>query len=412
MANYAYDLLLKGATVIDPKNNINEKMDVAVKDKKIAAVDKDIDPALSKKTITLSENLIVVPGLIDMHCHLCPTYPVAEDGLACIHPEAHLFQAGVTTAVDAGTCGIRDFVSFKENLIDKTKVRVLAMINIADGGMVNLESEQRLSDFRPKAVAGMAESFRDTVVAVKTAHYWVGKPFTKEHPAWASVDATLEAARLCGLRAMFDFQPTLPERSYQDLVLKKLAPGDIHTHMYAQQFPVIDENGKVSEFLFEARARGVLFDLGHGAGSFWFRNAVPALEQGFAPDVLSTDLYFDNVAGPVYGLTHIMSKYLSMGMPLTEIIRKTTVAPAEILGHTELGTLSVGKCADITVLDKVTGTFGFSDAGRARMTGDKKLVCEMTIRNGEIVYDINARANTDWENAPEEYWHSPGVIKD
>ena len=131
-----------------------------------------------------------------------------------------------------------------------------------------------------------------------------------------------------------------------------------------------------------------------------------------APDILSTDLYFDNVAGPVYGLTHIMSKYLSMGMPLTEIIRKTTVSPAGILGHPELGTLSVGSCADITVLDKVTGTFGFSDAGRAKMMGDKKLVCEMTIRNGKIVYDINARANVEWENAPEEYWHSPGVIRD
>lgn len=409
---YMYDLLLKGGHVIDPKNNINEKMDVAVKDKKIALVAKDIAPQTAKKVIVLEDGLYVVPGLIDMHCHLCPTYPVADDGLSCIHPEAHLFQVGVTTAVDAGTCGIRDFVHFKENLIDKTKVRVFAMINIADGGMVNLESEQRLSDFRPKAVAGMAESFKDTVVAIKTAHYWVGKPFTREHPAWASVDATLEAARLSNLRAMFDFQPTLPERSYQDLVLKKLAPGDIHTHMYAQQFPVIDENGKVSEFLFEARNRGVLFDLGHGAGSFWFRNAIPALNHGFDPDTLSTDLYFDNVAGPVYGLTHIMSKYLSMGMPLETIIYKTTVRPAEIIGHTELGTLTPGSCADITVLDKVTGRFGFSDAGRAKMTGDKKLVCEMTIRNGEIVYDINARANCEWTNAPKEYWHSPGVIRD
>ena len=210
---------------------------------------------------------------------------------------------------------------------------------------------------------------------------------------------------------MFDFQPTVPGRSYQDLVLKKMAPGDIHTHMYAQQFPVIDEDGKVSEFLFEARARGVLFDLGHGAGSFWLRNAVPAWEQGFQPDTLSTDLYFDNVAGPVFGLTHIMSKYLNIGMPLREIIFRTTQRPAQILHHTELGTLSSGSCADVTVLSVSEGKFGFADAGRAKMTGSRRLQCEMTIRAGEVVYDVNARSMCQWQDAPEEYWHSPGVIK-
>lgn len=406
-----YDLILKGGHVIDPASGLSAVADVAVKDKKIALVAADIAADEGKKVIDVSD-CIVIPGLVDMHCHLYPSFPVAEDGLACIHPEAHLFQCGVTTAVDAGTCGVRDFLYFKERIIDRTKVRILAMINIADGGMVNLESEQRLSEFRPKAVAGMAESCRDVVVAIKTAHYWVGKPFTAEHPAWASVDATLEAARLCGLPAMFDFQPTLPERSYQQLVLEKLQAGDIHTHMYAQQFPVIDENGKVSDFLFRARERGVLFDLGHGAGSFWLRNAVPAYEQGFGPDTLSTDLYFDNVAGPVYGLTHIMSKYLNIGMPLEEIIYRTTQRPAQVIGHPELGTLKEGSCADITVLKCEKGRFGFADAGRARMTGDRVLRAEMTVRDGEIVYDINARALCDWHDAPEEYWHSPGVIHD
>ena len=409
MQNCQFDILLTGGTVIDPANQLNEPMELAIKDGKIARVAKHIEKTSARKVVDVT-GCYVTPGLVDMHCHRYPSFPVAEDGLACIHPEAHLFQTGVTTAVDAGTCGIRDFVHFKENLIDKTKVRVLAMINIADGGMVNLESEQRLSDFHPKAVAGMAASFPETVVAIKTAHYWVGKPFTKEHPAWASVDRTLEAARLCGLPAMFDFQPTLPERSYQELVLEKMEAGDIHTHMYAQQFPVIDENGKVSEFLFIARERGVLFDLGHGAGSFWLRNAIPAWEQGFQPDTLSTDLYFDNVAGPVFGLTYIMSKYLNIGMPLEEIIFRTTLRPAQVIHHPELGTLSEGSCADVAVLSIAEGKFGFEDAGRAKMTGNKKLTCEMTIRAGEIVCDVNARAMCDWETAPEEYWHSPGVI--
>lgn len=411
MENRMYDLILKGGHVIDPASKCSEIMDVAICQGTIACKAKDLSQAKAKKVIDV-KGCYVVPGLVDMHCHLYPSFPVEPDGLSCIHPDAHLFQVGVTTAMDAGTCGIRDFVAFKERIIDTCKVRIVAMINIADGGMVNLESEQRLSEFRPKAVAGMAESFPGVVVGVKTAHYWVGKPFTEEHPAWASVDATLEAARLCGLPAMFDFQPTLPERSYQDLVLKKMAPGDIHTHMYAQQFPVIDENGKVSEFLFKARERGVLFDLGHGAGSFWLRNAIPAWKQGFGPDTISTDLYFDNVAGPVYGLTHIMSKYLNIGMPLEEVIYRATKRPAELIGHPELGTLTEGCCADVTVLRREEGVFGFSDAGRAKMTGNQKLVCEMTIRGGEIVYDINARALCDWKDAPEEYWHSPGVIRD
>lgn len=411
MEGLKYDLILRGGHVIDPASKCSEVMDVAISGGKIAAKGKNLAGQAAKKVIDVA-GCYVVPGLVDMHCHLYPSFPVRPDGLSCIHPDAHLFQVGVTTAMDAGTCGIRDFVTFKEEIIDTCKVRIVAMINIADGGMVSLESEQRLSEFRPKAVAGMAESFPGVVVGVKTAHYWVGKPFTEEHPAWASVDATLEAARLCGLPAMFDFQPTLPERSYQDLVLKKMAPGDIHTHMYAQQFPVIDENGKVSEFLFEARRRGVLFDLGHGAGSFWLRNAIPAWQQGFGPDTLSTDLYFDNIAGPVYGLTHIMSKYLNIGMPLEEVIYRSTQRPAELIGHPELGTLKDGCCADVTVLRCEEGVFGFSDAGRARMTGSKKLVCEMTIREGEIVYDINARSLCDWQSAPAEYWRSPGVIRD
>ena len=406
------DLLLTGGHVIDPANGIDGPADVGIRDGKIAfaggapSVPSGIK---ARKQIDVT-GCFVTPGLIDMHCHLYPSFPVAEDGLSCIHPEAHLFQCGVTTAMDAGTCGIRDFVFFKENLIDRTKVRVLAMINIADGGMVNLESEQRLKDFHPEAVAGMARSFPETVVGIKTAHYWVGKPFTEEHPPWASVDRTLEAARLSGLPAMFDFQPTLPERSYQDLVLKKMAPGDIHTHMYAQQFPVIDGNGKVSAFLFEARERGVLFDLGHGAGSFWLRNAIPAWEQGFMPDTLSTDLYFDNVAGPVFGLTTIMSKYLNIGMPLQEIVFRTTQRPAQVLRRPELGTLSPGSCADVTVLSVTEGHYGFADAGRAMMSGTRRIQCEMTVRAGEIVYDLNARSLCPWREAPEEYWRSPGVI--
>lgn len=409
MQSATVDLLLHGGHVIDPARALDGVFDVAVKDGKIFAVEPDLSHLHAAKQADVS-GLYVTPGLVDMHCHAYPHFPLADDGLACIEADAHMFQHGVTTCVDAGTCGTRDFIQFKELFADKSRVRMLAMLNIASGGMVNLESEQDYHNFHPQAVAGMARAYPQLVVAIKTAHYWVGKAFDAAHPAWASVDATLEAAALAGLPAMFDFQPTLPERSYEDLILKKLRPGDIHTHMYAQQFPVLDEAGKVNSALHEARARGVLFDLGHGAGSFWFRNAIPALAQGFGPDTLSTDLYFDNVAGPVYGLTSILSKYWNMGMELPELIFRSTKRPAQVIGHPELGDLAPGACADIAVLEARTGSFGFADGGRARMAGTKKLECVMTVREGSIVYDLNALALPQWETAPAPYWHAPGVL--
>ncbi|WP_312640972.1 amidohydrolase/deacetylase family metallohydrolase [Hydrogenoanaerobacterium sp.] len=409
MEHQSADLILKGGHVIDPANQIDGICDMAVKDKKIFAVGKDLSCLRCAQTVDVS-GLYVVPGLIDMHCHAYPKFPLATDGLACIEADAHMFQQGVTTCVDAGTCGIRDFYRFKEDIIDHSQVRLLAMVNISHGGMVNLETEQDPDNFHPAAVAGLAKAHPELVVAIKTAHYWVGKPFDATHPAWASVDATVEAAALCGLPAMVDFQPTLPGRSYEDLILKKLRAGDIHTHVFAQQFPILDGNGQLNPALIQARERGVLFDLGHGAGSFWFRNAVPAFAQGFVSDTLSTDLYFDNVAGPVFGLTSIMSKYWNIGMGLNEIIYRTTKRPAQVIGRPSLGDLSVGSCADVAVLEARDGKFGFADGGHARMAATKKLECVMTLRAGKIVYDLNAISRPDWQTADASYWCSPGIL--
>ena len=209
---------------------------------------------------------------------------------------------------------------------------------------------------------------------------------------------------------MIDFQPNLPERTYEELILKKLRKGDIHTHVYAQQFPIVDERGKVNDIMFEARKRGVIFDLGHGAGSFWFRNAVPAYEQGFYPDTISTDLYADNMNGPVFNLLHIMSKYLAVGMPVEEVLYRTTKRPAEIIGHPELGNLRVGGVADIAVLKIRNGEFGFSDSGNAALPGTSMFECLLTVRNGEIVYNPMAYGMPYWKDAAEPYWHAPGVL--
>lgn len=407
MNESACDLLLRGGRVIDPASGVNADADVAIRDGRILAVGHLTD--MAAKTVLDVTGCMVVPGLIDMHCHCFPTFPFSDQTLPTIHPDAHMLQNGVTTCVDAGTCGWQNFPQFYETVIKKARVRVLAFLNIADRGMACMADEDDPARLRPGVAAEVAKAYGDAIVGIKTAHYWVGKPFDALHAPWASVDAALEAAQRSGLPCMADVQPTLPERSYPAL-LERLRPGDIHTHVYAQQFPVLDAQGRVSDFLLEARARGVAFDLGHGAGSFWFRNAVPALRQGFPPDTLSTDLYLDNVAGPVIGLMHVMSKYLCMGMPVPEIIRRVTAAPAALIRRPELGTLAPGACADVAVLRIVEQPVHFADSGRARMAGDRFFQCMAALRGGQIAYDPYALSLHDWESAPAPYWTPPGVL--
>lgn len=417
MSRQTKDIILQGGIVLDPSQGMKKKADVRISNGKIAEITESgaespavYMPESGEVTVVNVEGCYVSPGLIDMHCHIYPVFPIEKDGLPTIQPEAHMFQSGVTTAVDAGTCGSRDFIRFKEEVIDKSRLRILAFINIASGGMVSLDSEQDIKEFHPEIAAAIARTFDETVVGVKTAHYWVGKPFDAAHPAWESVDRCVQAGELCRKPVMADFQPNLPGRTYEELILEKLRPGDIHTHVYAQQFPILDEKGCVRREMFEARRKGVLFDLGHGAGSFWFRNAVPAWQQGFSPDVISTDLYLDNVAGPVINLIHVMSKYLSMGMTIEEVIFRTTKRPAEVIGHTELGDLRINGCADIAVLKVQEGNFSYADSGHARMNGSKRLECVMTIRDGHIVYDPMGLAMPLWQIAPEAYWKAPGVL--
>lgn len=411
MSEKQIDLLLKGGHVIDPANGIDEKKDIAVRGGEICAVADEIGQETAKKTLDVS-GLFVVPGLIDMHCHCYPVFPRHADTLPTIDPDGHMLQSGVTTAVDAGTCGWRDFPKFKEEVIDRSKIRLLAFLNIASGGMVHMDTEEEPAKFHPQITAAAAKEYADAVVGIKSAHYRVGIPFDAAHTPWASVDAAVEAAAQSGTPCMVDMQPNLPERTYPELILTHLRPGDIHTHVYAQQFSLFDGEGKVASYMWEARERGVCFDLGHGAGSFWFRNAVPALRQGFYPDTISTDLYTDNVGGPVISLTHVMSKYLCMGMPLAGVIYRTTVRPAEVIRRPKLGTLSVGACADIALLRLWEEPVAYADSGRARLRGNLRIECAGTIRAGELVYNPYALGMPDWEDAPEAYWRAPGVLTD
>lgn len=399
----SFDLLLKNGHVIDPANARDAVMDVAVLDGKIASVGADINPDTAAHVVDVT-NHIITPGILDIHTHVYQFSSTADAYVGGMHADAHLLACGVTTTVDAGTTGWKDFSNFLDDTITKSKVRILALINIAAGGMVTASSEQNIHDMQPGVVAALIDAYPDVCVGVKAAHYWTKDPWDAEHPPWASVDKAVEAGELCGKPVMVDFWPRPPERSYQELILNKLRPGDIHTHVFAQQFPIIDENGKVYNHMFQARERGVIFDLGHGAGSFWFRNGVPAMEGGFVPDSISTDLHMGNVNGPVVSMLTTMSKLLSMGLPLQEVIMRSTVAPAREIGRPDLGNLSLGAEADIAVLQHLYGSFGYSDCGRAKITGTEKLECVMTLRAGAIAYDPTGLSMPDWHDAPEAYW--------
>jgi dihydroorotase len=397
-----YDLLLKDGHVIDPANNIDGKMDVGIRDRKIKKVALDIPASEATKVVDVSDHY-VTPGIIDIHTH------VYTGWLSSLVADSHLFSSGVTTTVDAGSAGWKNFIDFKETCVDRSRVRILAFINVASGGMVLADTEQNPKEMHPKIAASMAEIYPNIIVGIKAAHYWTSKPWDSEHPPWASVESAVEAGNICGKPVMVDFWPRLPERPYSDLILKKLRPGDIHTHVFAQQFPIVDKDGKVYDYMWQARERGVIFDLGHGAGSFWFRNAVPAWNDGFCPDSISTDLHTGNINGPVVSTLNTMSKYLSIGMPLQEVIYRSTVTPAKEIGHPELGTLSAGSEADVAVIKRLEGTFGFADCGRAKMTGKHKLDCIMTIRAGDIVFDPTGLSMPEWVDAPAPYWVIPSL---
>ena len=379
-----YDLLLKGGQVIDPANHVNAVRDIAVTGDKIARVAENIPAAEAKKVVDVS-GYIITPGLVDIHTHLF----VEDPGGWGIYPDLSAFPSGVTTAVDAGSSGWKNFELFKTRVIDKSKVRVLAFLNIVGVGMDPV-GEQSLAEMDARPTAEMIKKYPQILVGVKAAHY--------RGPEWEGVDRAFEAGNLADVPVMVDYQPQ-PTRTYADLLLKHMRPGDMHTHMYAQHIPLIDDNGKVNEYVREARKRGVLFDLGHGAGSFWFRIAAPATQQGFWPDSISTDLHQHSSLIPQATMVNCMSKILSLGMPLEEVIYRSTVAPARQIKRPELGTLSVGSVADIAVLELQKGTFGLVDSGHARQAATQTLRCMITVRAGKIIFDAEGLSWPDWQKA-------------
>jgi dihydroorotase len=400
LAQERFDLVLKGGRVIDPRNDIDALMDVAVRGGTIAAVAPSIDAAQARRVIDAA-GLYVTPGLVDLHTHVFHTTGVKDAwaGDNSIPPDALSFRTGVTTFADAGSSGWRNFETFRHTVIDRARTRVLAFINIAGLGMMTDITEQ--TDFDPKEVARLALKHKDVVVGVKSAHYQL--------PDWKSVDAAIEAGKAADIPIMVDFGYFLPERPYWKLVTERLRPGDISTHMFRGPVPYVDASGKLWPYLRRARERGVKFDVGHGGGSFVMRNAVPAIQQGFYPDSISTDLHTGSMNGAMQDMPTTMSKMLAMGMPLKDVVRASTWTPAQIIKRTGMGHLTAGAPADVAVWRLLQGDFGYADAAGGRIEGKQRLFCELTLREGRIAWDYNGRAADEFRKLPADYGIRPGI---
>jgi dihydroorotase len=386
-----YAIVIKGGHVIDPKNNIDAVMDIAINEGKIVEVAKNIETRQAVQTVDAA-GLYVTPGLIDIHAHVFyGTEPdhAYSNGMASIVPDGFTFRTGVTTLVDAGCAGWRSFPLFKRQVIDNSQTRVLALLNIVGEGMRGGPYEQNTKDMDGKMTALVARQYRDYVVGVKVAHY--------EGPEWTPVDEAIKAGTAANIPVMIDFGGNFPPLSIEELFMNRLRRGDIFTHCFGQlrtRESIVDTTTKtVKPFVWAAQKKGIIFDVGYGEISFAFSQAIPAVKSGFYPNSISTDMHARSANLSMKDILSVMSKFMAIGMDLPTVIKSVTWNPAREIKREELGQLSVGAIADVAILGMREGKFGFYDYTGYKVEAPRKLECEMTIKGGKIVYDLNGIAN-------------------
>jgi dihydroorotase len=398
-----YDLLLKGGHVIDARNQMSAVRDVAIKDGTIAAVGQNLPATRALKTIDAS-GLYVTPGLVDIHVHVYPGEKKSDyaGGDWSVFPDGFTLRSCVTTVADAGSSGWRTFEDFKSRIIDQSKTRVTAFLNIVGAGMGSGPIEQNLADMEVEPTAAMAQKYKGVIVGIKSAHF--------AGPEWTPYEKAEAVGRLANIPVMVDFGNNVRQgRTLLELFTRYFRPGDIYTHMYGGRRGEQDPktNGP-SEAMIEGRKRGVIFDVGHGGTSFRWATAVPLMKAGFIPDSISTDLHAQSMNAGMKDQLNVMGKFLAMGMSLDEVIRRSTWNPAKEIQLEQLGNLSVGSPADVAVLRVEQGKFGFVDPSGGRIDASQRLVCEMTVRDGKMVYDLNGLSRDKWDpNAPESRGGDP-----
>jgi dihydroorotase len=378
-----YQMIIKGGHVIDPKNNIDAVLDVAIGNGRILRIAKDID-TINAHHVVYARGMYVVPGLIDMHTH--DFYgPDPErhfcNGRESMIPDSFAFRSGVTTVVDAGSSGWKDFSVFNKKIIDSSKTRVLAFLNIVGAGMRGRTFEQDTSDMDGNKTAMIAKQYPDYIVGIKLAHF--------RGPDWKPVNEAIEAGNIANIPVMIDFGENKSPLSLEELFLKHMRPGDIFTHCFAElngRETIVDSvTKKLKPFNWEAKQKGIIYDVGYGAISFSFSQAIPAMKEGFYPNSISTDKH---AAGKrkIKNMLNIMSEFLALGMNMQQVIAAVTWNPAREIRHEELGNMSNGAIADIIILHVRKGNFEFLDYTGHKMNGSKEFECEMTIKGGKIVY--------------------------
>jgi len=390
-AQTTYDLLIKGGHVIDGRNGIDGVRDVAIKDGLIAAVEASIPASQATKTIDAA-GLYVTPGLVDIHVHGYPGEKTAyAGGPNGVWVDGFTLRSCTTTVADAGSAGWRNFDDFKSRIIDKSKTRVTAFLNIVGHGMGGGKVEQDLADMEVKPTADTALKHKGVIVGIKSAHY--------NGPEWDPYIRSVEAGTIADIPVMVDFG-SARVRTIAELFTKYFRPGDIYTHAYAGggRGELID--GKVNPAILPAQKKGIIFDIGHGGGSFVFRTAVQAFKEGYYPNSLSTDLHVGSMNAGMKDMVNLMSKFLALGMPLEDVVLRSTSNPAKQIKLEQLGHLSVGAPADVAVLRLEKGRFGFLDQRGGRLNGTQRLGCELTLRDGAVLYDLNGLAAEPWETMP------------
>lgn len=385
----AIDLLLKGGQVIDPKNKINSQMDVAITAGKISKVAANIPANTAKRVIDVTGKY-VTPGFIDIHTHVfVGSKSGFADGFSSLSPDDITLKAGITTVVDAGTSGCRNFPVFKQQVIDRSQTRVLAFLNIVGTGISGRPTEEDINDMDAHMTSIVVQQYKDIIVGISVGHY-TGSDYTP-------VDRAIEAGQITKLPLLLECD--MPKLSLEEM-LKRMRPGDIYTHSFwsGNDRNILDEQGNIRPYVLEAKKKGVLFDVGHGGGMFHFAVALPAFKLGFLPDSFGSDLHRNSMNGAMKDMLTTMSKYLNMGMALDDVIYRATWSAANSIHRNDLGNLSEGTEADIAVISIRKGSFGFFDTRGMKITGDRKLEAEMTLRAGRIVWDLNGLAATSLKN--------------